>query len=80
MPTPAFRALFECAVRKSDADIMVASQQELEALKVWSWWRRGGIELGDKAPLTVARCRSQIRLRSQQPLETALLRCLKASI
>lgn len=45
VPTPAFRGLLYCAVRKSDADIIVASQKELEELGVWSWWRRGGIHL-----------------------------------
>jgi hypothetical protein len=44
-PMPAYRALLQCAVRKSDANIFVASQHELEELGVWSWWRRGRIEL-----------------------------------
>jgi hypothetical protein len=44
-PTPAFRALLQCAARKSDSNIILASQDELERLDVWSWWRRGRIEL-----------------------------------
>jgi site-specific DNA recombinase len=44
VPTPAFRALLQCAVRKSRSDLVVVSQDELERLGVWSWWRRGGFE------------------------------------
>jgi hypothetical protein len=44
-PTPAFRALLQCAVQKSDSPVWVGSQEEMESLGVWSWWRRGRIEL-----------------------------------
>jgi hypothetical protein len=44
-PTPALRALVHCAVRKSRSEVVLVSQDELERLGVWSWWRRGRIEL-----------------------------------
>ena len=44
-PTPAFRALLQCAVRKSGSDVVLASHDDMERLGVWSWWRRGRIEL-----------------------------------
>ena len=44
-PTPAFRALLQCAVRKSRSDIVLISPDEAERLDVWSWWRRGRIHL-----------------------------------
>jgi len=30
---------------ESDSDIFIASPEQLEQLGVWSWWRRGRIEL-----------------------------------
>ena len=45
VPTPAFRALLQCAVRTSRSTAVVVSQDELERLGVWSWWRRGRIQL-----------------------------------
>ena len=36
-PTPAFRQLLECAVRKSGSTAFVLSQEETEQLRVWSW-------------------------------------------
>ena len=42
-PTPAFRALLQCAVQKSRSGVYVLSPDELERLGVWSWWRRGRI-------------------------------------
>ena len=44
-PTPAFRALLQCAVQKSGSDVFLVSQGDLERAGVWSWWRRGRIEL-----------------------------------
>ena len=44
-PTPAFRSLLKCAATKSDSPAWVGSLDELESLGVWSWWRRGRIEL-----------------------------------
>ena len=44
-PTPAFRALLQCAVRKSRSEVVLASQDDIERLDGWSWWRRGRIEL-----------------------------------
>ena len=45
VPTPAFRALLQCAVRTSRSELVLVSQDELERLDVWSWWRRGRIQL-----------------------------------
>jgi len=45
-PVPAFRTLLNNAMAKSEsAAMMLLSQDETERLKVWSWWRRGRVEL-----------------------------------
>ena len=44
-PTPAFRAVLMCAVQKSRSEVVLVSPDEQERLAVWSWWRRGRIEL-----------------------------------
>ena len=43
VPTPAFRALVQCAVRKSPSAAVLVWQDELERLGAWSLWRRGRI-------------------------------------
>ena len=44
-PSPAFRALLQCAVQKSGSNVVLVSKDDMESLGVWSWWRRGRIEL-----------------------------------
>jgi hypothetical protein len=45
VPTQAFRALLSCAVAKSLCEVVLISLDDQERLEVWSWWRRGRIEL-----------------------------------
>jgi site-specific DNA recombinase len=46
IPVPAFRRLLEGAlVRAGSPATMLLSEDNAERLKVWSWWRRGRVEL-----------------------------------
>ena len=45
-PVPAFRTLLDNAMARSEtAAVTLLSQDETERVKVWSWWRRGRVEL-----------------------------------
>ena len=45
-PTPALRLLLERAIQNtSHSDILLVSNEEAERLDIWSWWRRGRVEL-----------------------------------
>ncbi|MFQ6026960.1 MAG: recombinase family protein [Dehalococcoidia bacterium] len=49
VPVPAFRRLLDGAMTKAASSAaLLLSEDETERLKVWSWWRRGRVEL----PLT----------------------------
>lgn len=46
VPAPGFRRLLEGAmVRAGSPAAMLLSEDDAERLKVWSWWRRGRVEL-----------------------------------
>ncbi len=44
-PTPAFGGLIQCAIKKSRSAVYILTDEDEERLQVWSWWRRGRIEL-----------------------------------
>jgi hypothetical protein len=44
-PTPAFRGLIQCAIKKSHSKVSILTDADEERLDVWSWWRRGRINL-----------------------------------
>jgi site-specific DNA recombinase len=45
-PVVAFRTLLEKAMTRAESTaVMLLSEDETERLKVWSWWRRGRVEL-----------------------------------
>ena len=47
VPGSAFRRLLEGAMTRAESPCaMLLSEDETERLKVWSWWRRGRVELG----------------------------------
>ena len=46
VPVTEFRRLIEGAMTKSQSPAaMLLSEDEAERLEVWSWWRRGRVEL-----------------------------------
>jgi hypothetical protein len=46
VPAPAFRRLLEGAMVKAKSPAaLLLSEDEIERMKVWSWWRRGRVEL-----------------------------------
>jgi hypothetical protein len=45
-PVPALRQLLEGAMSRAESSAaMLLSEDDAERLEVWSWWRRGGVEL-----------------------------------
>ena len=53
-PVAAFRTLLDKAMARSEsAAVMLLSEDETERLRVWSWWRRGRVELYPKQRLQV---------------------------
>ena len=45
-PVAAFRTLLDKAVARAESTaVMLISEDETERLRVWSWWRRGRVEL-----------------------------------
>ena len=50
----AFRAVLENAVARAESTaVVLLSGDETERMKVWSWWRRGRVELHPEQQLTV---------------------------
>ena len=53
-PVAAFRTLLDKAMARSESTaVMLLSEDETERLKVWSWWRRGWVELHPEQRLQV---------------------------
>jgi hypothetical protein len=46
VPVPGFRRLLEGAMSRAESSAaMLLSEDDAERLEVWSWWRRGRVEL-----------------------------------
>ena len=53
-PNPAFAKLLDVAIAKAESSALVLlSVDEADRLKVWSWWRRGRVDLHLKHDLTI---------------------------
>ena len=45
-PVPAFRTVLDAAIQRVDGSTAILlTDEELQQTKVWSWWRRGRVEL-----------------------------------
>ncbi len=67
---PAFRALLDHAmVRARSSACLLISSKEADRLKVWSWWRRGRVELPvqRKRARSVSKLSRLLKLRARQP-------------
>ena len=54
VPVAGFRRLLEGAMVTAESSAaMLLSEDDVDSLKVWSWWRRGRVELGLKHGLAV---------------------------
>jgi hypothetical protein len=53
-PAPGFRRLLEGAMTPSPGShVLLLSEDESDRMNVWSWWRRGRVELHRERGLTV---------------------------
>jgi len=60
-PVPAFRAVLDAAIQRVDGSkALLLTEGELDQTKVWSWWRRGRVELPVQTRSSSDRAKSKI--------------------